>query len=133
MKGWNLMSKFIAMLPDEGAAETITKKLSDLNIDTLDWNIVDDTNRTRLLPAFAWPSGSSGTAGAVAPVGGAFVAGGAEDNVLDNDGVDEGNADFFGQAIENGGTAIIVEAPDEYDDQVRSALQRANISRIVKE
>ena len=129
------MSKFIGMLPDENAADTITKKLSDLKIDDLDWSIVDNTNHGRLLPAFAWPSGSASNGGGVgiAPLGGALVTEESEENVLEDDGIGENNADYYGQAIEHGGTAIIVEAPDEYDEQIRSALQNAQVSRITKE
>ncbi len=129
------MSKFIGMLPDESVADTITKKLSDLKIDNLDWSIVDNTNHTRLLPAFAWPSGSASNGGGVgiAPIGGALLTEESEENVLEDDGIGENNADYYGQAIEHGGMAIIVEASDQYDDQVRSALEKAQVSRITKE
>ncbi len=129
------MSKFIGMLPDESVADTITKKLSELKIDNLDWSIVDNTNHERILPAFAWPSGSASNGGGVgiAPIGGALVTEESEENVLEDEGMGGNNADYYGQAIEHGGTAIIVEASDEYDDQIRSTLQRAQVSRITKE
>ena len=129
------MSKFIAMLPDESVADKVTKKLSDLKIDGLDWSIIDNTNHERLLPAFAWPSGSAsnGSGVGVGPIGGALVTDTSEEGVLEDDGIGENNADYYGQAIEHGGTAIIVEAPNEYDDQIRSTLQKAQVSRITKE
>jgi len=134
VKGWSQMSKFIGMLPEEGVADSVTKELSELNIDDLDWSIIDDSNHARILPAFAWPGGNTSSAGGtVAPIGGALVTEASEETVLEDEGVEEGSADYYGQAIEHGGTAIIVEAPDEYDDQIRATLQRAQVSRITKE
>jgi hypothetical protein len=127
-----VMSKFIAMLPDETVADDVVKQLDHLSIDNLDWTIIDNANHTRILPAFAWPSGTAGSGG-TAPIGGALVANAPEGDVLERDGVDGDDADYFGQAIERGGTAIIVEAPDRYDDQIRATLQQANVDRIVKE
>lgn len=126
------MSKFIAMLPDEMVAEQVTKKLSQLQIENLDWNIVDDENRERLLPGFAWPiSGAgSGTGTPAAPV---LVTDSSESTMLENDGVEEENAGYFGRAVEHGGTAIVIDVPNNRDEEVRAALQEANASRIVKE
>lgn len=126
------MSKFIAMLPDETVADDVVKQLDKLADDDLDWTIVDSANQERFLPAFAWPSGSAG-AGGTAPIGGVLIADEQEETVLEHDGIDESNADYFGRAIEHGGSAIIVEAPNRHDDQIRAALQKAKASRIVKE
>ena len=126
------MSKFIAMLPDEGTAEEVTKKLGSLKIDNLDWSIVDDENRERILPGFAWPVSGLST-GAATPVAPVVVTDSSEAARLENDGVDDDNASYFGRAIEHGGTAIVVEAPDDRDDDVRATLQAANADRIVKE
>ncbi len=126
------MSKFIALLPDELAAEELTKKLGDLQIDDLDWSIVNEANHDRILPAFAWPGTTSGgtTGTPAAPV---VISDNDNSATLEDEGVDESDADYFGRAVAHGGTAIVIDTPDDRDSDVHAALKNGSATRIVKE
>ncbi|MEZ4865782.1 MAG: hypothetical protein R3C14_31000 [Caldilineaceae bacterium] len=126
------MTKFIALLPDDEVADEVTKDLSKLEIDSLDWSIITDENRERLLPAFAWP-GVQGTSGGTGMIGGVVENDLPESRVLNDEGVDDSEANFFGRNIEHGGTAILIEVPDEYDSSVRTILENAEATQITTE
>lgn len=128
------MSKFIALLPDENVADEVTKKLDDLNADSLDWNIIEDEERDRILPAIGWPLGTStGGSGGIG-VPGLVVRGDyPEDRVVADQGVDEDDADYYGRSIEKGGIGIVVEVADRFDADVQRILDVAGASQINKE
>lgn len=126
------MSKFIAMLPDDQTAEEVTKRLSTLGIDDLDWSIVDDTNHDRILPAFAWPGTTVGTATS-APAAVPVVTEDNEPAAIDDSTVGKADSAYFTQAISHGGTAIVIEAPDDRDSDVHAMLRSTEASSIVKE
>ncbi len=128
------MSKFIALLPDENVADEVTKKLDRLNADSLDWNIIEDEDRDRILPAIGWPLGAStgGTAGVGAP--GVVIHGDyPEDRVVADEGINENDADYYGRSIANGGVGIVVEVADRFDNDVHQILETAGASQINKE
>jgi len=60
------MSKIAAILPNEEVAEAATDHLAQLQIDDLTWELLQEGDATqRVLPAFVWPAGSTGTGGGV--------------------------------------------------------------------
>jgi len=60
------MTKVMAILPDEEVAEQVTSQLSALNINDLDWRLIEPgDDDERLFPALGWPLGS-GSGGASA-------------------------------------------------------------------
>ncbi len=126
------MSKIAALLADDVAVEAATDHLAKLKIDDLTWDLLSENDGLdRVIPAIAWPAGATGTTGTTgAPVG--LVAQGKlpESEALRDEGADGDTADFFAQSIAHGATAIIVDVPHEYRDQVASTLQHAGATRI---
>ena len=128
------MSKFIALLPDENVVDEVTKQLDGLNADSLDWNIIEDEERDRILPVIGWPLGTStgGRGGVGFPgvvVGGDYPA----ERVLAHEGITEDDADYYGRSIENGGIGIVVEVADRFDADVQRILDGAGASQVNKE
>ena len=124
------MSKITALLPDEEIAENATDRLAKLNIDDLTWELVRDEDDTeRILPVMAWPAGNSAQGGGV-PVGIVTRTDYPEDAALEDRGADDDSADFYAQSVAHGATAIIVDAPEQYRDQVRTTLENAGATRI---
>jgi hypothetical protein len=52
---------------------------------------------------------------------------------LEERGADDDVADFFAQSVAHGATAIVVDTPYEYRDQVQRALTNAGATRIAWE
>lgn len=128
------MSKFVALLSDETVADDVTKQLDGLNADDLDWNIIEDEERDRILPAIGWPLGTS--TGGTAPVGAPALAirtNYPEDRAVADEGVGEDDADFYGRAIDKGGVGIVIEVADQFDGDVHRILESAGASQITKE
>ena len=124
------MSKISALLSDEEIAENATDRLAKLTIEGLTWELVrDEDDMERILPVMAWPAGNSAQGGGV-PVGIVTRTDYPENEVLENQGADDDGADFYAQSVAHGATAIIVDAPDEYREQVRTTLQNAGATRI---
>jgi len=126
------MTRVMAILPDEEVAETVTSQLSALNIDDLDWRIIhpgDDDER--LLPALGWPlgTGDARTAGG-GPLGVAVETGYSEEHAMEDHGVDESDADFYGRSVDHGGIAIVVETPSEHVNAVRNVLEKADAQQV---
>ena len=126
------MAKVMAILPDEEVAEKVTSQLSELNIDDLDWRLIhpgDDDER--LFPALGWPlgSGDARTAGG-GPGVVAIEADYPEDRAMSDRGASESDAEFYGQSVEHGGIAIVVDTPNEYVDRVRSVLEKADAEQV---
>ncbi|MFN8490738.1 MAG: hypothetical protein U0350_24315 [Caldilineaceae bacterium] len=126
------MTKVMAILPDEEVAEKVTSQLSDLNIDDLDWRIIhpgDDDER--LFPVFGWPlgAGDARTAGG-GPLGAAVETGYSEERAMEDHGVDNSDADFYGRSVEHGGIAIVVETPSEHVNAVRNVLEKADAEQV---
>jgi len=128
------MSRFVALLPDEIVADEVTKQLDGLNADDLDWNIIEDEERDRILPAIGWPLGTS--TGGTAPVGAPGLAVRTdypEDRVVADEGVNEDDADFYGRSINKGGIGIVVAVANQFDGDVQQILEKAGASQISKE
>lgn len=124
------MSKIAALLPDDEIAENATDRLAKLNIDDLTWELVrEEDDMERILPVMAWPAGNSAQGGGV-PVGIVTQTDYPKEEALEDRGANDDGADFYAQSVAHGATAIIVDAPDEYREQVRTTLQNAGATRI---
>jgi hypothetical protein len=128
------MAKVMAILPDEEVAETVTSQLSKLNIDDLDWHLVrpgDDDER--LFPVLGWPlgggSGATNTAGG-GLLGAAVLTDYPDDEEMREEGADDDEAEFYGQSIEHGGIAIVIDAPADSVNQVRTILEKADAEQV---
>lgn len=126
------MSKIAAILPNEEVAEQVTDRLAQLNIDDLSWELLQEGDDTeRILPAFVWPAGTTGQAGGVgAPLGLAARTNYPEDNILEDEGADDEVAEYYAQSIAHGATAIVVDAPHNQRDRIRSTLESAGATNI---
>lgn len=130
------MAKVMAILPDEEVAEKVTSQLSKLNIDDLDWRLIEpgDDNE-RIFPALGLPLGSgSGGGGASTGSGGLIgvpiVTDYPEDEDMRDKGASDEDAEFYGESVKHGGIAIVVETPSEYVNQVRNILQKADAQQV---
>jgi len=128
------MAKVMAILPDEEVAETVTSQLSDLNIDDLDWRLIHPgEDDERLMPVLGWPlggGGSAGTAGSGGPIGAAVVTDYPEDEELRDQGTEDDDAEFYGQSVQHGGIAIVIDTPSKYVDDVRRVLEKADAEQV---
>jgi hypothetical protein len=126
------MSKIAALLADDEVTEAATDHLAKLKIEDLTWDLVSQADHLeRVIPAVAWPAGGTGQVAATGvPVGFVTQTHQPEQAELRVDGADGDTADFFAQSIAHGATAIIVDVPHEYRDQVASTLQQAGATRI---
>jgi len=125
------MAKITAILPDERAAEAITGRLAMFRSDDLDWRLVnreDDTDR--IFPAVAWPLGSGSQTAGGGPIGVPVRTDYPEDQAVEDRGVDDDEAEFYGQSIAHGGTAIVIDSPSEHADAIRRILEQANAQQI---
>ena len=128
------MAKVMAILPDEEVVETVTDALSKLNITDLDWRLIHPDDDERIFPVLGGPLGGVGAGGAGTANGG--IVGAAirtdypEDEELRDDGASDDDAEFYGQSVDHGGIAIIVDTPSEYVNQVRSVLEKADAEQV---
>lgn len=130
------MSKIAALLANDEIAETVTDSLARMRNEDITWELFqEDDEMERLLPAFVWPGGTTAQTGggAGAPLGVAVETRYPENQALEDRGADDDVADFYAQSIAHGATAIVVETPHEYREQVRSALADAGATRIAWE
>ena len=126
------MSKIAALLADDEATEVVIDHLAKLQIEDLTWDLLNESdNLVRVLPAVAWPAGSTGQVATTGvPVGLVTRTDYPEENALEDEGADSDTADFYAQSIAHGATAIIVEVPHEHREQVARTLQHAGATRI---
>lgn len=126
------MSKIAAILPTDEVTEDAVDRLAKMKIDDLSWELVsEEDDAERILPAFVWPAGTTGQSGGIgAPVGVAMRTNYPEDEAIKDEGADGDVADYYAQSIAHGATAIIVDAPHEYRDQVHRTLASAGATNI---
>ena len=130
------MAKVMAILPDEEVAEKVTSQLSELNIDDLDWRLIEPgDDEERIFPALGWPLGSgSGGGGASTGSGGLIgvpiITDYPEDEDMRDKGASDEDAEFYGESVKHGGIAIVVETPSEHVNQVRNILQKADAQQV---
>lgn len=125
------MAKITAILPDEQAAEKITSRLATFRSDDLDWRLVNrETDTDRIFPAIAWPLGGGSRTAGGGPIGVPVRTDYPEEEVVEDRGVDDDEAEFYGQSIASGATAIIVDAPSEHADAIRQILEEANAQQV---
>jgi hypothetical protein len=126
------MSKFFAMLPDEASADQVVSALAKLNVDGLDWRLVEEDDSERIMPAPAWPLGGADSA-TRGPIGAAIHTDFPEEEVMENRGADGEEAEYYGRSVDQGGTAIVIEVPSDYDSQVHHILRNADAQQISSE
>ncbi|MBX3011454.1 MAG: hypothetical protein KF832_08090 [Caldilineaceae bacterium] len=129
------MSKVAAILENDEVTETATDHLAKLRVDDLTWELLSEEGEVeRILPAFVWPSGNTAqVSGVAAPLGAVVQADYPEEETLENKGADGSVADYYALSIARGATVIIVDAPHDYREQVRSTLADAGATRITWE
>lgn len=132
------MSRIAALLADDEIVENATDSLAHMRNEEITWELFqEEDDMERILPAFVWPAGTTGQTGGVggvgAPLGVAVETSYPEDRALEDQGADGDVADFYAQSIARGATAIVVEAPADYREHVRSALADAGATRIAWE
>jgi hypothetical protein len=126
-----MMAKITAIVPDEEAAEIITSRLATFRSDDLDWRLVNREEDTeRIFPALAWSGDSSSRTAGGGPLGVPVRTDYPEEEVIEDRGVDDNEAEFYGQSVAHGGTAIIIEAPSEHANAIRRILEEANAQQI---
>lgn len=125
------MARIAAMVPNDEAADVITSRLAKLEIDDLDWRLIGpEDDHERIFPALAWPVGSGSSTSGQGPLGVPLQTDYPEEQAVEDRGVDDTDAEFYGRSIEQGGTAIIIEAPAEYEEQIRRILEEANAQQV---
>lgn len=125
------MSKITAILPDEETAEFVTDQLAVLRLDDLDWRLVEpEDDHERILPAAAWPFGDASRTASGAPAAVPLQYDYPEDDALRDRGVDREEAESYSRSVERGGTAIIIDTPSAYVDQIRRILDEANAQQV---
>lgn len=125
------MTNIAAILSGAETADRVVKQLADLQIQGLDWRLYrPEVDHERLMPG--WPAGGTGGAatGSVQPIGVAIVTDMPEENVLEDKGIPEPEADFYSQGLAHGATVIVVETPSAEADTVRQLLRSAGATRI---
>ncbi len=127
------MSKFFAMLPDEASADQVISALAKLNVEDLDWRLVEQNDSERIMPAPAWPLGGAADSGARGPIGAAVHADFPEEEVMEDRGADGSEAEYYGRSVDQGGTAIVIDAPSDYDSQIHHILRNADAQQISTE
>jgi len=125
------MAKITAIVPDEEAAEVITDRLAMFRSDDLDWRLVNREEDTeRIFPAVAWPLDSGSRTAGGGPLGVPVRTNYPEEEVIEDRGVDDDDAEFYGQRVADGATAIIIETPSEHTDAIRRILEEAGAQQI---
>ena len=130
------MSRIAALLANDEIAENVTDSLARIRSEDITWELFQEQDdMARILPAFVWPAGTTGqpSGGVGVPLGAAVETRYPEDRALEDQGADDNVADFYAQSIAHGATAIVVEAPHDYREQVHSALADAGATRIAWE
>lgn len=130
------MSKVAALLANDEIAETVTDSLARMRNEDITWELFQEQeDMERILPAFIGSGSATAQAGGGTgvPLGLAVQTRYPEDQALEDRGADDDVADFYAQSIAHGATAVIVETPHEYREQVRSALADAGATRITWE
>jgi hypothetical protein len=125
------MAKITAIMPDEETAEVITDRLAMFRSDDVEWRLVSPGEDTeRIFPAVAWPLGSGSQTAGGGPIGVPVQTDYPEGEVVEDRGVDSDEAEFYGQSVAHGGTAIVIEAPSEHTDAIRRILEEADAQQI---
>jgi len=127
------MSKITAMLPDQASADHVASKLALLDLDGLDWQIIDGEieDHLRVMPALGVPLGDGARVGGVAgPVGVPLVADLPEREVFTDKGEDQADAEYYGRSVEHGGIAIVIDVPSQHEPQVQALLRDADAQQI---
>lgn len=130
------MSRVAALLANDEITESVTDRLARMRNEEITWELFQENDdMERIIPAFVWPAGAAAPGGGStgAPLGVAVETRYPEDQVLEERGADDDVAELYAQSIAHGATAIVVETPDDYREQVRSALADAGATRIAWE
>jgi len=125
------MANIAAILSGAESADRAIQQLADLNLEGLDWRVFrPEIDHERLMPG--WPAGgvAGSGSGTAQPVGAAIIAGLPEENVLEDEGIPDEEADFYAQSLAHGATILVVDAPAEHTAAVRRVLEAAGATRI---
>lgn len=124
------MTHIATILSGAETAERAIQQLADLKIEGLDWRVLrPEVDHERLMPG--WPAGGSvaGT-GTGQPVGAPIVADLPEENVIEDEGIPDDEAEYYAQSLDHGATVVVIDSPAEHVDLVRRVLENVGASRI---
>lgn len=128
------MATIRAILSETNSADKAVEKLSELKIDDLSWRIFQpQDDHERIIPAVptgAYPATGGST---MTPVAMPVITDLAEDNVLEDAGVPDEEANYYAESLAHGATVIVIDAPSEHEQTVRKVLEDAGASRITSE
>jgi hypothetical protein len=124
------VTRIATILSGAETAERAIQQLADLNIDGLDWRVLrPEIDHERLMPG--WPAGGSvASTGTGQPVGAPIVADLPEENVLEDEGIPDDEAEYYAQSLDHGATVLVIDSPAEQVNRVRQILEDVGASRI---
>jgi len=124
------MTHIAAILRGAESAERAIQELADLNIDGLDWRVLrPEVDHERLMPG--WPAGGAVTgSGTAQPIGAPIIADLPEDDVLEDEGIPDDEADYYAQSLAHGATVLVIDTSEEHVNTVRRILEKVDASRI---
>lgn len=125
------MANIAAILSGAETADRVIQQLADLNIDGLDWRVFrPEVDHERLMPG--WPVSGVGASGSATgqPIGAPIVADLPEENVLEDKGIPDDEADYYAQSLARGATVLVIETPGDDAATIRQLLEEAGASRI---
>ncbi|MCL4861116.1 MAG: hypothetical protein KJZ93_16990 [Caldilineaceae bacterium] len=126
------MKTIAAVLSGAETADEAIKRLSELNVDDLDWRVYrPEVDHERIMPGVP-PAGLAG-GGATQQAGIALRADLPEDIPLEDAGIPESEAEFYAMSLARGGTVVVVSAPSEHENAIYELLEEAGASRITSE
>ena len=128
------MATLRAILSETNSADRVVEKLSELKIDDLSWRVFQpQDDYERIMPAI--PAGGYAATGGstMTPVAMPVVADLPEDNILEDAGIPDEEADYYAESLAHGATIIVIDASSQYEQTVRKLLEDAGASHITSE
>lgn len=125
------MTTIRAIINETDSADRTVEQLSALNIADLEWEIFQpQVDHERIVPGV--PAGTYlATGGTImTPAAVPIVADLPEENVLEDAGVSDEEAEYYAESMEHGATVIVIDVPSVHADRVRQVLKEAGASRI---